>query len=97
MAVTMAAANAGQPQPTNTPKDLRTYLERLLASDPEQLLLVDREVDPVFEAGAIVDRMRTDGRYPRYPAVLFTNVRGSRLPLLINLRGRWEMVGQMVA
>jgi 2,5-furandicarboxylate decarboxylase 1 len=90
MAVTMAAANAGQAQRANAPKDLRTYLEQLLASDPEQLVLVDRAVDPVFEAGAIVDRMRTDGRYPKYPAVLFTNVRGSRLPLLINLMGTYD-------
>src|SRR3954462_13248009 len=90
MAVTMAAANAGQAQPANAPKDLRMYLKQLLASDPEQLVLVDRAVDPVFEAGAIVDRMRTDGHYPKYPAVLFTNVRGSRLPLLINLMGTYD-------
>jgi 2,5-furandicarboxylate decarboxylase 1 len=90
MAVTMAEAQPGQAHPTTSPKDLRTYLKQLTDADPDQVMVVDREVDPVFEAGAIVDRMRTDGRYPKYPAVLFTNVRGSRIPLLINVMGSYD-------
>lgn len=73
------------------PKDLRTFLRQLVAHDPSQLLVVDREVDPVFEATAIVDRIRKDpARYPRYPAVLFRKIRGSNIPLLINLHGTYE-------
>lgn len=71
-------------------KDLRFFLRKLIEQDPEQLVVVEREVDPVFEATAIVDRMRNDSRYPNYPAVLFKNIKGSKIPLLINLHGTYE-------
>ena len=71
-------------------KDLRTYLDDLIARDPDQLMVVEDEVDPIFEATAIVDRMRANPRYPKFPAVLFTNIRGSEIPLLINLHGTYE-------
>ena len=44
-------------------KDLRGYLQKLMEYDPKQLMVVDKEIDPVFEATAIVDQMRTDARY----------------------------------
>lgn len=72
------------------PKDLRVYLQKLIEHDPKQLMVVDKEIDPVFEATAIVDQMRTDGRYSNYPAVLFRNIKGSAIPLLINLQGTYE-------
>jgi 2,5-furandicarboxylate decarboxylase 1 len=72
------------------PKDLRIYLQKLIEHDPKQLMVVDKEIDPVFEATAIVDQMRTDGRYSNYPAVLFRNIKGSAIPLLINLQGTYE-------
>ena len=34
--------------------------------------------------------MRTDARYPNYPAVLFRKIKGSSIPLLINLQGTYE-------
>jgi 3-octaprenyl-4-hydroxybenzoate carboxy-lyase N-terminal domain len=64
----------------SAPKDLRGYLQKLIEYDPKQLMVVDKEIDPVFEATAIVDQMRTDGRYPNYPAVLFRNIKGSSIP-----------------
>ena len=73
-----------------TPKDLRGYLQKLIEYDPKQLLVVDKEIDPVFEATAIVDQLRTDGRYSNYPAVLFRKIKGSSIPLLINLQGTYE-------
>jgi 2,5-furandicarboxylate decarboxylase 1 len=69
----------------SAPKDLRAYLQKLIEHDPKQLMVVDKEIDPVFEVTAIVDQMRTDPRWPNYPAVLFRNVKGSSVPLLINL------------
>src|ERR687892_808535 len=74
----------------STQKDLRSYLKKLIEHDPRQLLVVDKEIDPIFEATAIVDQMRTDGRYANYPAVLFRNIKGSSIPLLINLQGTYE-------
>src|SRR5919108_4578784 len=72
------------------PKDLRTFLSRLIEHDAQQLMVVEKEIDPIFEATAIVDQMRTDPRYPNYPAVLFRKIKGSAIPLLINLQGTYE-------
>ena len=72
------------------PKDLRSYLQKLVEQDPKQLRVVEKEIDPIFEATAIVDQMRTDGRYASYPAVLFRKIKGSSIPLLINLQGTYE-------
>ncbi|MBM4298259.1 MAG: UbiD family decarboxylase, partial [Deltaproteobacteria bacterium] len=77
-------------QPSAVPKDLRIYLQKLIAHDAEQLLVVEKEIDPVFEVTAIVDQMRSDARWPNYPAVLFRKVKGSSIPLLINLQGTYE-------
>src|SRR5512135_963483 len=51
-----------------------------------QLLRIDREVSPDIEIGAIQRRVyRTGG-----PALLFTNVKGCRFPMLGNLFGTLE-------
>ena len=71
-------------------QDLRTYLDQLVTKHPEQLKIVDAEVDPVFEATAIVDKMQYDERYPGFPAVLFRNIKGSTMPMLINLHGSYQ-------
>ncbi|MBI4493755.1 MAG: UbiD family decarboxylase [Chloroflexi bacterium] len=71
-------------------KDLRSFLQQLVAHDPDQLVVVDREVAPVFEPTAIVDRLRSDPRYPTFPAVLFKRVRGSPFGLLLNLHGTYD-------
>lgn len=81
---------AGADRAIAKPKDLRLFLQKLIEYDPNQLMVVDKEVDPIFEAAAIVDRMRNDSRYPSYPAVLFNNIKGSKIPLLINLHASYE-------
>jgi 4-hydroxy-3-polyprenylbenzoate decarboxylase len=54
----------------------------------QQLVRVTREVDPILEINAIVDRLaRRQG-----PAVLFENVKGSDLPVLGNLFGSHQRV-----
>jgi len=73
-------------------QDLRTYLDQLLTDHPEQLKIVDDEVDPEFEATALVDKIERDDRYPGFPAVLFRNIGGSKVPLLLNLHGTYERV-----
>jgi 2,5-furandicarboxylate decarboxylase 1 len=78
-------------------KDLRSFLQRLVAHDPEQLLVVDREVDPILEATALVDRLRSDRRYTaKLPAVLFKRIAGSEIPLVLNLFGTYERVALMI-
>lgn len=71
-------------------QDLRTYLDALVQAHPEQIKIVNREVDPVFEATAIVDKIEDDHRYPGFPAVLYKNIQGSEIPLLLNLHGTYE-------
>lgn len=73
-------------------QDLRTYLEELVRTRPEQLKIVEEEVDPEFEATAIVHKMEKDPKYPGFPAVLFKNIKGSKIPLLLNLHGTYERV-----
>src|SRR2546428_8051993 len=71
-------------------QDLRTYLDTLVNKHPEQLKIVDAEVDPVFEATAIVHKIQSDTRYPGFPAVLFRNIKGSTVPCLLNLHGTYD-------
>lgn len=72
-------------------QDLRTYLDLLIRTYPDQLKVVSSQVDPEFEATAIVDRIEDDpARYPGFPAVLFKNIGGSPMPLLLNLHATYE-------
>lgn len=54
------------------PKDLRSYLLDLERLVPDQLVRVDREIDPDFEVTAVLQHLENEGRFP---AVLFSNVR----------------------
>jgi 2,5-furandicarboxylate decarboxylase 1 len=73
-------------------KDLRTYLDELLAQDPNAIKVVEDEVDPEFEATAIAHKIYNDPKYPGYPAILFKNIKGSPVPLMLNLHGTYERV-----
>ncbi len=66
--------------------DLREFMNML--DQRGQLVRVSREVDPILEINAIVDRLaRRQG-----PAVLFENVKGSGMPVLGNLFGSHQRV-----
>jgi 2,5-furandicarboxylate decarboxylase 1 len=73
-------------------QDLRTYLDELLTRYPDGIKVVEDEVDPEFEATAIVHKILNDSNYPGFPAVLFKNIKGSPVPLLLNLHGTYERV-----
>ena len=73
-------------------QDLRTYIDALLARYPDAIKVVEEEVDPEFEATAIVHKILNDPDYPGFPAVLFKNVAKSPVPLLLNLHGTYERV-----
>ncbi len=62
-------------------RDLREWIRVL--RDSGELVEVDAEVDPYLEITEISDRVMKAGG----PAVLFRNVRGSALPVLINQFG----------
>ena len=61
--------------------DLRDWIDHLRREG--ELVEVTAEVDPHLEIAEITDRVTKAGG----PALLFTNVRGSRMPLLINQFG----------
>lgn len=69
-------------------KDLRTYLQQLKEARPNDIKVVDKEVDPKWEITALIEKLRREQN--GFPAVLFTNVKGSNLPVLINLAGSYE-------
>ncbi|HYX86009.1 MAG TPA: menaquinone biosynthesis decarboxylase, partial [Gaiellales bacterium] len=62
-------------------RDQRDWLEHLRGQG--ELVEVAAEVDPHLEIAEITDRVTKAGG----PALLFTNVRGSAMPLLINQFG----------
>ncbi|MBI3076112.1 MAG: UbiD family decarboxylase [Deltaproteobacteria bacterium] len=63
------------------PQDLRTYLDLIRKHLPEEIYRIRREVDPAFEATAILARLEDR---TKYPAVFFDKIKGSKIPLLIN-------------
>ena len=65
------------------PPDLRTYLETLRRAG--ELLTIDREVETDLEIAAIADRASKSRAANK--ALLFTQVKDSRFPVLINALG----------
>ena len=68
-------------------KDLRTYLQDLTKKRPQEVLVVDREVDWRFEACAVVEKFE---REEKFPLVFFKKIKGSEIPLIINLGASYE-------
>src|ERR1051325_11665045 len=62
-------------------EDLREFIRTLEAAG--ELKRIRTEVDPILEISEIADRVSKRGG----PALLFENVKGSRMPLLINAFG----------
>ncbi|SPA02625.1 4-Hydroxybenzoate decarboxylase [Cupriavidus taiwanensis] len=69
---------------------MRHYLSRLQARG--DLAIVEREVEPRFEAAAIARRLQRVSNQ----AVLFKNVRGSALPVVMNLYSDHERLREMI-
>ena len=61
--------------------DLRSFLRALEREG--DLKRIKAEVDPYLEVGEIVDRVQKSGG----PALLFENVKGSAMPLAMNVYG----------
>src|SRR4029077_14666597 len=77
----MSIARARRMRAMGAPADLRAWIALLERED--ELVRVAAEGDPDLEITEINDRVvKTDG-----PALLYENVKGSKLPLLINQFG----------
>jgi 2,5-furandicarboxylate decarboxylase 1 len=63
-------------------KDLQSFLRFLETYHPNEVLRVKREVDPIFEATAILWRLEKERRFP---LVVFDHIKGSELPCVTNV------------
>ena len=68
-------------------KNLRTYLNQIMETIPNQFKVVDKEVDPEFGVSAIIEKLEEQGKSLM---VLFNKVKGSKIPLLINLGASYD-------
>ena len=68
-------------------KDLRTYINQLFQAMPEQIKSVKREVNPELELTGLVEKLENQGKSF---TTMFHKVKGSRIPLLINLGASYE-------
>ena len=64
-------------------QDLRTYLDAVKHKQPEDFVVVSREVDPAFEITAIAVKLEQEAK--RRPILLFEKVKGTKFPVLTNL------------
>ncbi|MEM0383237.1 MAG: UbiD family decarboxylase [Candidatus Caldarchaeum sp.] len=67
--------------------DLRTFLRVLVEKRPDDLFVVEREVDPRYEIMAFVEKFE---RLKQTPVLLFKRVRNTSIPVLINLHASFE-------
>ncbi len=69
------------------PKDLRSFIKQLATLMPDQIQMITEKVDPRFGVTAIAGKLAKEGKFL---ALFFTQVKGSKLPLVINLTASYE-------
>jgi len=69
-------------QRTELGKDLRSFIRFLEKFHPNEILHVQQEIDPVFEATALLWRLEQERRFP---VVIFDKIKGSQLPCVTNV------------
>ncbi|OGQ82223.1 MAG: 4-hydroxybenzoate decarboxylase [Deltaproteobacteria bacterium RIFCSPLOWO2_12_FULL_60_19] len=68
-------------------KDLRAFIHEIATTMPDEIQLVTEEVDPRFGVTALAGKL---AQQQRFPALYFTRMKGSDLPLVINLTASYE-------
>jgi 2,5-furandicarboxylate decarboxylase 1 len=63
-------------------KDLRMYLAFLEENYPDHVSRVKREINPEFEATAVLAKLEKE---KRFPVVIFEHVKGSKIPVISNM------------
>jgi len=71
-------------------KDLRQFLEVVREMGPDFYVEVTRPLKPKFEVCVIQEKLAKEGRFP---VIYCPNIEGSRLPLVTNLFGSYDMLG----
>lgn len=80
-------------QRTEVGQDLQSYLRDLEEKYPNEVLRVSQEVDPIFEATAILWRLESERRFP---AVVFENIKGSSLPCVTNIHASFPRLAMAI-
>jgi 2,5-furandicarboxylate decarboxylase 1 len=62
--------------------DLRSFIEKVRHEFPDEILTINREVDPRFEITALVAKLEQERRFP---ILAFENVRGTKFPVVTNV------------
>ena len=74
-------------------KDMRTFIDQVAKERPGDILVVDEEVDPRFGVTGIASKLASQNRFP---ALLCRKVKGSGLPIIINLTATYERLALAV-
>lgn len=74
-------------------KSLRDYLTWLEQNHPEHVLHVHKEIDPEFGATRIIAKLEKERRFP---VVVFHNIRGSKIPVIINMHADFRRLAMAI-
>ena len=79
------------------PKDMRSFINEVLEKRPGEIVEVEQEVDPKFEITGIASKVGGGQRFAFgtppggvLPAVLCRKVKGSKIPVIINLTADYD-------
>jgi 2,5-furandicarboxylate decarboxylase 1 len=76
-----------------TGQDLQSFLRFLEENYPDEVMRVSREVDPIFEATAILWRLENERRFP---TVVFENIKGSSMPCVTNVHASFPRLAMAI-
>jgi 2,5-furandicarboxylate decarboxylase 1 len=68
-------------------KDMRSFIKQVVTERPGEVVAVEQEVDPKFEITGIASKLGLKGQYP---ALICEKVKGSKVPVIINLTATYE-------
>lgn len=71
-------------------KDLKTFLEEIRKLGPDYFVNVSKELDTKYEPCVIQQKLAAE---KRFPVIYCEKMRGSKLPLITNLFGSYELLG----
>ena len=74
-------------------KDLHSYLTFIEENYPEHIYHVTREVNPEFEATAIIAKLEKE---KRFPIVVFHNIKGANMPVVINVHADFQRLAMAI-
>ncbi|MBI2371392.1 MAG: UbiD family decarboxylase [Deltaproteobacteria bacterium] len=63
-------------------KDLRMFLQELRHKLPEEIVEIEREVDPAWEMGAVIQKFE---EREQYPLLIFRRPKGNPYPVITNI------------